>query len=404
MKRKTFTILLLIFLFSIFLGCSYLKVTRLLKSGEIISKEFKKEIKFEYKHHYIILNVKLNDNPKEYRFILDTGAFSMISDEIVNELKLKPVVNFMAEGTSRTEVLIPFFKIEKIDIDGITFKDIGVGIIDVTGIYKTSCLKVDGIIGSNLLRHCISKIDYKDNTLTITDRAESIPLPKGGYYLHFRKSTLEGFAPVFTCMINGEIYESIKLDTGYSGVISIPLSIFNRIGQSLESDYTIEGYGKSSVGAWGSVEGKTYLTRIKSIQLGDIAFENVLVKIDGNDFLLGNKFLENFLIRLDYSSNEVVFFPYQDKEIPHNSLSFGYGKLYKDGKLIVGFLWDKSPATEAGIKLGDEILAINGKSVVGLSFDEICKMKLDHSETIELFLLHEGITKSITLKARNLLP
>lgn len=82
-------------LFLFFLeSCTMIKMGSLFLSGKMEQKHYKKEIEFEYQGRLILVKVKINNSPKIYKFIFDTGAaFNVISKDIALEFKLQKKVS-----------------------------------------------------------------------------------------------------------------------------------------------------------------------------------------------------------------------------------------------------------------------------------------------------------------------
>jgi len=71
----------------------------------------------------------------------------------------------------------------------------------------------------------------------------------------------------------------------------------------------------------------------------------------------------------------------------------------KDNKPIIIAPLENSPALKAGVRTGDIILAINGKSTEGLSInDVVLNIRGPKGSTVKLQLLHEGETKPVEIE------
>jgi C-terminal processing protease CtpA/Prc len=80
------------------------------------------------------------------------------------------------------------------------------------------------------------------------------------------------------------------------------------------------------------------------------------------DGLLGNNVLERFVLTLDYGHQRVTFEPgpYFDRPRPADRSGLGLSR-GRDGALRVEGVIPGSPAERAGLRPGDELIAIDGR-------------------------------------------
>lgn len=83
--------------------------------------------------------------------------------------------------------------------------------------------------------------------------------------------------------------------------------------------------------------------------------------------LIGNKFLSQFIVTIDYLKNEMFLLPIAGKTYETNIKSFGFGtKQNEDAKLYITSLYEGSDAERAGLRIGDVILRVESKGEFGL--------------------------------------
>ena len=58
-------------------------------NGKLVFYSSTSIIPFELIGHKIFVKVKINNSPKNYRFLFDTGAFTCISEKLATKLTLK---------------------------------------------------------------------------------------------------------------------------------------------------------------------------------------------------------------------------------------------------------------------------------------------------------------------------
>ena len=91
---------------------------------------------------------------------------------------------------------------------------------------------------------------------------------------------------------------------------------------------------------------------------------------------IGNDLLRRYNLVKNYPKNEIHIYPNKFYQEPFDYSYSGMELYLIDGVVRVGFLAPASPAAQAGIELGDEIIAIN--KVVSGSLDAY-KSELTHA-------------------------
>jgi C-terminal processing protease CtpA/Prc len=76
------------------------------------------------------------------------------------------------------------------------------------------------------------------------------------------------------------------------------------------------------------------------------------------------------------------------------------GKNYETFKIKA--LADDSPASEAGLRVGDTLIAIDGQQMSELTLSEL-RFKLQRAKTCDLLVEREGVRFTISLKLRDLI-
>ena len=144
-----------------------------------------------------------------------------------------------------------------------------------------------------------------------------------------------------------------------------------------------------------------------------VSYLNLLSKFCAEDStekenVLGLDFLSRFVVTLDLSAKQLYLEPdpnYKDDALKW--ISTGYDAVpTSDGKITVSGLYAPSPASEAGLKIGDEILEVNGKLVDNASYQTIYStIKHVAGTIVRLKIRRKGEDKprEFTLKMRKLI-
>ena len=72
-------------------------------------------------------------------------------------------------------------------------------------------------------------------------------------------------------------------------------------------------------------------------------------------------------------------------------------------RILIHQVFEDSPASEAGINVNDQLVKINGKSMLEVNLAEVKKMLKQEGETVELVVNQGGKEKTVSLKLRSLI-
>lgn len=312
--------------------------------------DFKHELPFEIKKGALIVKVELGG--KERKFILDTGSTTKINHQLKNEIaseRLGKLKTFDSNGQKRH---VDYVKLEKIQVEGVSFYSIVASVSDTEILKNRICEDVEGILGANVMNKAIWQIDFDRQKIIITDKRDSLNLSgneqKIGFYFVGKG------VPMFNLNIPGIYQGDVALDTGCNGTIALGINHFSSDLKCVER----ESY---SVGTFSSKKYKIKTTRASQIKMGK-AFEEKDVFVDfakDNPLgLVGIKFLQNYLVTIDWRNNEILLGERTEYSKKQN-LSFGFSLIVVDGKTRIGSIVIDSPAYKKGLRLDDEVLKIN---------------------------------------------
>ncbi|HET9326274.1 MAG TPA: PDZ domain-containing protein [Candidatus Eisenbacteria bacterium] len=133
-----------------------------------------------------------------------------------------------------------------------------------------------------------------------------------------------------------------------------------------------------------------------------------LAKLAGEPIhgLLGYSFLQRFRVAVDYPHRVLWLDPDPDFRDPRPYEHSHVGlQLERDrGMVRVAAVVEGSPAAQAGIKPGDEITAVDGKTLTSMNWVEVGNLFEGPAGTeIELTVRHGGVEKNHRLRRRQLL-
>ncbi len=371
-------------------NCNIIKTIKLMKNGEVIQKEFKVEVPFEYRLGLVILKVTINNN--DYDFVLDTGAPNVISEELANTLNIKPIAVQKVEDSQNSKSNLGFARMDNINIGGLDFINTGVVISDIKSSQEVGCLNIDGFIGSNLMRKAIWKFDYQNQIITITNTLSSLDIPSERKKIPFF-SEITG-TPLCDISINGHTEKNVVIDLGSNGDITLSNKTYDKIRKNNIDISKMTLYGMGSSGLYGTGEVDTLNFVIASdITFGDIRLKKQIVEFSKGSSTIGMNFFKNYDLIINWFNKEILLV--RNSEYDYSiHVGFGFSWLLEDEKLIVGSLTAESNAVKIGLKLNDQIIGINGEDYTSISAQRWCellenKSKLN-SDTINLTVSRNG--------------
>jgi hypothetical protein len=150
-----------------------------------------------------------------------------------------------------------------------------------------------------------------------------------------------------------------------------------------------------------------YALRLASLEIGAMKIGHIpsVSHQSKNEFLLlGQRFLEHFVVTLNYPAGKMELVP-ADITLETNISTYGL-MLKKEGmKCIVSGIWNNLQTAHAGIAVGDELLSVNAISAKALSLMELQQMFLDrNNDTLVIEYLHDNSRRSATIHKKPLLP
>lgn len=209
MTKNSYLIFLLLLVFS---SC---KTKRLFEKGIAVFEKETQQININYVKNLPLVNVNIYG--KTYVFLLDTGAPTVISPKIYEDLKLSPhFTSKVSDSQDNTKKQV-FTILPEMQIDSVNFYDIGCIVMDFS-IKEFECLQIEGIIGANQMAKLFWQIDYANNKALVTKNIENLNISHFGISIPFKPKTQK--TPILkTSIFNRK--RAFVFDSGYTGSIKL---------------------------------------------------------------------------------------------------------------------------------------------------------------------------------------
>jgi len=318
-------------------------------------------IEIDFENRLPITVVYINGRP--YRFLMDTGALTVISHEIYEDLDLEESYRGYFNDINNRSRLTSYTVIPDLRISNTTFNDIGAVVLDISE--PLSCF-YDGIVGANLMAKLHWKFDYQNKMAIVSDNKSEIEIQDPDHIWPFITSNQQ------TPYLNAGLLQRRGLfmfDTGASHGIHVT-NHYDFYKSEVDSSKFITRTGIQSFGVYGpGNEVKSFIMETDII-IAEDTLENAIVS-GGSKTLLGNDFLKNYLFAIDWTDRKITLKRNETIGISRQNLyeGFGYTAYFINDKLRVINLIEEA---NLPLALGDEIIRINQTDFSAKTDIDIC--------------------------------
>jgi hypothetical protein len=361
-------------------------------------------IPFEFVDNQIILKVRVNDSAP-LKFMFDTGASgSLLSAGKAAELHLSKVDSARATGVGGSKE--GYLAAVSLSVPDVKVLNQRIFVLPLEGL-PCEMRDIVGIMGYDFIKEFVVEINYEARTISLFDplsyrytgHGDVIPVTLKGTPRVRARLGLPG----------ATILEGLfEIDTGSDGALSInsPFVTKHALAQSLKDQFAGSNSGLGG-------ESKAIDARIGSFSLGRYMVASPIVSlsqstegalsVEDNDGPIGNEILHRFRVVLDYSRRSMMLEPNSHLSDPFENDMSGIA-LDSEGKdchvfKVVG-VEEKSPAAEAGIVVGDEIIAVDGKPANQFISTQIEKLLMQDGAERSLTLRRDGKARVVKIKLR----
>lgn len=341
-------------------------------------------IPFKLIHNLIIIPVQIN-NSQPLNFILDSGVKNTLITRLhySDSLSLNETARMKIQGLGTGhEMEAIYSRGNTMRMPGIEGKNHQVFVLmeDVFNLSTRMGMPVHGIIGYDIFRNFIVKINYNSKSLTLYRPDANIKIPKRGevYPLHIENT--KAYIDANVGQHNGDsVKVRLVIDTGASHSVSLYLPTDARLQLPPKVMEAYLGRGLS-----GDVNGK--IGRINSFRLGKYKLQDLpasfpdeesiklamnLANRNGN---LGSDILKRFTVIFDYPKQQMTLIPNRKYKEPfyYNMTGLEISTPLPGANFyIVSHVIDDSPAKHSGLLPGDQLVNINGRDCRELELPQL---------------------------------
>jgi predicted aspartyl protease len=333
--------------------------------------------------------------------VLDTGAeHSLLDREFAKRLGLRPIADANVQkpySSGKNEIV----RVSDLEIQSIHSSDLNVMTDDLTASSGALGVRIDGALGNDFLRRFTVTLDYSAGSVTfehisVSHHGVPISLDRVGnrYFVHLK---FDG------------VLLSFLLDTG-TNFSALSQSGWARLNRDKTVLPLIDGVRSSGTSA------TSKLACIQRVTLGRNSYQNLPVRVQplmsagifanpAVDGLLGSDFLMQFVVSLDLANNALYLNLDRNFTADRDRFSTIGMQFAKDpsGFFTIMAVWRPTPASEANINEGDQILSVNGLNTNEMSQEDLSRqLHGEPGRNIQLTIRSGGDLRTLNLRIRNL--
>ncbi len=334
-------------------------------------------IPFDLINNHIFVDVMV-DGKGPVRMIFDTGGANLVTAAVAQRLGLASDGAFQAQGVGEKSADVGLTRVRELRLGGVTLRDQSLYVLDLKDIDNVEGVEVGGIVGFELFKRLAVRIDYEGRKLTLT-RPEAFKAPAGAAAIPF---TFDERTPQVEGKLDG-IPGRFTIDTGSRTVLDVNRPFVE--GNGLVAKYGARVEAITGWGLGGPV--RSAVATAGLLELGDVRdmrgvrgvrIERPVVHLSlqkkgalSDPYLAGNVgggVLKHFTATFDYQGKVMYLEP---KGQAAGGPGDGYDHYDRSGMWInqsrdgsgyeVVDVVAGGPAAEAGLKVGDTILTLDGQ-------------------------------------------
>jgi hypothetical protein len=354
--------------------------------------------------NHLVIPVTIDGKPTHALF--DTGGGNAVDPQFAKSLKLKETSHGRAAGAGEATVPAAETHVRTLEFGSIVMRDQSFTVLPLpSGLTNGNDVRIDAIVGREILHRYVTRIDYDAQTLTFTPSdefnyegsGEAIPLQSrhGAAVVH---GTIDGLGGIF------------QIDTGSSASLILTSPFVAAHGlRTLDRPVgdMIVGRGVGGYTRAGLALGKTF--RIGSFVLDDVVLDLSIDRrgafashdIDGN---IGNDVLRRTTLTLDEPRHIVYLERNARTDVPTAPNRAGLFAQNDDrAYFAVAGVLVGGPAYEAGIRAGDRIVAIDGTTARSVTADNFWHLlRGPPGKKLAFTVDRDGAKRTVTVTLRNI--
>lgn len=362
-------------------------------------------VPFHLINNHIYLDVRLNGKGP-YRLLFDSGGANVLTPTLAGELGLEPEGALQGRGVGEKSEDVGLVEVESLSVGDVTLSDQMFAVFPLEPFSEVEGVPQYGLIGYEVFKRFVVRLDYEKSRVTLSEPA-TFEYAGSGKTVPFK---FNAHIPQVEGSIDG-VDGKFDLDTGSRASLTLLAPFVEKNGLEPGSGAVVKAVTGWGVG--GPARGR--VIRMKSLRLGPIEVKDVVTDLSlqtkgafTDPYVAGNVgagVLKRFNLVFDYGRQTIVFernANADDRDIYDRS---GMWLNVKEAAFEVMDVTPGGAAEAAGLRAGDRILAVDGKSAaeVGLvALRDRFRSEAAGTE-IELRVQSDRVGRLVTLKLKELI-
>jgi predicted aspartyl protease len=325
---------------------------------------------FRFANNHIYVDAKLNG--RTFALLVDTGASNVITPTAARALKLRSVGDGQVKGAGELTASASFTRVRSVLVGDVRLNDQLFAVVPLEKLGDVEGVPFHGILGYELFKRFVVRVDYPTRTLTLSDAAQG-SIANTGVAIPF---VFNGTVPEVAGSIDG-VAASFDIDTGSRASVGLNSPFVQR--HALRARFKPSVEAVTGWGLGGATRGT--VARVRDLRLGSVAIKDVVVdmSLQRQGVLshaapagsIGSGLLKRFVVTFDYQRQRLYLRRHAssgERDAFDRSglwINLGEGGFRVDG-VVLG-----SPAARAGIANGDVIVSIDGRTSSSLALDDV---------------------------------
>jgi len=325
--------------------------------------------------------------------ILDTGAsLTTLDRTYARSIGLPEGLNIQGKGTGGT-VEAELVTGVTIDVGATRLANMSIGVMDLSAVTRSLGRPMTVVLGRDFFNSTVVSVDWAAGTLEVRSPSAFTPRPGAAALPLARKGP---FNTISIAVAPGKPIEAL-FDLGSDGALGLPRTYWET-----RPDIASLRWAEIRRGGVGGLTPARSVT-VPEVTLGGRTFKAVPTMLSeaGNDSdptqmaNVGIQFLKQFRLDLDLGRDRVFLTPRSDAPGFDRDRAGVRFDLEGD-RLMAVFVSPQGPAARAGLKTGDEVVAVDGVKVDANFYQRADWTRRPAGETVALARA-DGSTVKVTL-------
>lgn len=357
------------------------------------AQKFYYEVPFTLTKGKIIIEANINGVNGKY--IFDTGAVSSLAYSKFEKLKFKSNNESKVEDANGNLISLNKVHVNSLVLGNVDYQNLELYVMPKN--HPIEFFEVDGLIGYNIFRNSIVKIDGKRKVITITNDQSKLKFNNRNGLKMIKG---HGDEPLFEISLNNLVKEKVLFDSGSPAFFEYSQSKFENDQETGCSTLLSTGYGINSYGVSLEKESKKFRVKIPVLKIGTGKFKNVITTtMSSKTSRLGTGILKYGDVVINYQNNTFYYNPYSTQYFNLDKKFWNVTIAFKDDHLCAGMVWGNM---HNKIKPQSVITDINGEKYDKIDVSNIyingLKKGLSGDAATITFVNEKGEEETIEIK------